>query len=148
MSRERIDGIQATRERLRGIAHVTPVATSRTLDERAGGQVFLKCENLQRVGAFKIRGAYNALSLIPPERRAAGVLAYSSGNHAQGVALAGRLLDIPTTVVMPEGRAGQQEGGDRGLWRPGGRVRPGGDHPRGGRRRPARGRDGDRRAAV
>jgi threonine dehydratase len=95
--------IEAARERLRGVAHVTPVATSRTLDERVGGQVFLKCENLQRVGAFKIRGAYNALSLIPPERRAAGVLTYSSGNHAQGVALAGRLLGISTTVVMPTG---------------------------------------------
>ncbi|HYH45626.1 MAG TPA: pyridoxal-phosphate dependent enzyme [Thermoanaerobaculia bacterium] len=103
MSRERIDEIQAARERLRGIAHVTPIATSRTLDERAGGPVFLKCENLQRVGAFKIRGAYNALSLIPPERRAAGVLTFSSGNHAQGIALAGRLLGISTTVVMPLG---------------------------------------------
>ena len=70
MSRERIDDIQAARDRLRGIAHVTPIATSRTLDERAGGPVFLKCENLQRVGAFKIRGAYNALSRAPA--RAAG----------------------------------------------------------------------------
>lgn len=98
-----IADIQAARERLRGVAHVTPVATSHALDERVGGAVFLKCENLQRVGAFKIRGAYNALSLIPEERRAAGVLTYSSGNHAQGVALAGRLLGIATTVVMPSG---------------------------------------------
>lgn len=93
--------ILAARERLRGVAHVTPVATSATLDQRVGARVFLKCENLQRVGAFKIRGAYNAISRLSPEEKAAGVLAYSSGNHAQGIALAGRLLGVETTIVMP-----------------------------------------------
>ncbi len=93
--------VLAARERLRGIAHVTPVITSRTLDERVGGQAFLKAESLQRVGAFKIRGAYNAISQLSAEERARGVLAYSSGNHAQGVALASRLLGVSATIVMP-----------------------------------------------
>ncbi|HEX4954192.1 MAG TPA: threo-3-hydroxy-L-aspartate ammonia-lyase [Thermoanaerobaculia bacterium] len=93
--------VLAARERLRGIAHQTPVVTSRTLDERVGGQVFLKAESFQRVGAFKIRGAYNAISQLSAEEKARGVLAYSSGNHAQGVALASRLLGVPATIVMP-----------------------------------------------
>lgn len=82
-------------------AHRTPVLTSRTIDEHVGARVFFKCENLQRAGAFKFRGAYNALSrlTLPEQRR--GVVTYSSGNHAQAVALAGRLLDIPRTIVMP-----------------------------------------------
>lgn len=84
------------------MAHRTPVVTSRTLDERSGARVFLKCENLQRVGAFKFRGAYNALVQLNSDERAAGVLAFSSGNHAQAVALAGRLLGIDTTIVMPQ----------------------------------------------
>ncbi len=74
---------------------------SRTLDERCGASVFVKCENLQRMGAFKFRGAYNFLSTIPLDRRANGVVAFSSGNHAQGVALAAKLLGIPATIVMP-----------------------------------------------
>jgi threonine dehydratase len=94
--------VLAAAERLRGIAHRTPVMTSRTLDERLGAQVFFKCENLQRMGAFKFRGAYNAVSLLSDEERARGVLAYSSGNHAQAVALTGRLLGIRTTIVMPQ----------------------------------------------
>jgi threonine dehydratase len=110
--------ILAARERLRGIAHVTPVVTSATLDRLVRGQVFLKCENLQRVGAFKIRGAYNAISKLSPEEKAAGVLAYSSGNHAQGIALAGRLLGVATTIVMPRNapagkRAATEEYGAR-----------------------------------
>lgn len=96
-----IDSVRAAAERLRGVAHRTPVFTSRTLDERVGARVFLKAENLQRVGAFKFRGAYNALSRLDEQARSAGVLAYSSGNHAQAVALAGRLLGIRTTIVMP-----------------------------------------------
>jgi threonine dehydratase len=88
--------------RLRGIAHRTPVMTSRTLDERAGASVFLKCENFQRMGAFKFRGAYNALSQLSERERKGGVVSYSSGNHAQAVALAGKLLGIPTVVVMPK----------------------------------------------
>lgn len=87
--------------RLDGVAHRTPVVTSRLLDERLGASVFLKCENLQRMGAFKFRGAYNALAQLTPEQRAAGVVAFSSGNHAQAVALAGQLLGIPATIVMP-----------------------------------------------
>ncbi len=91
----------AARDRLRGIANVTPVVTSRTLDEKVGARVFLKCESFQRVGAFKFRGAYNAISRLSAAERARGVLAYSSGNHAQAVALAGRILGVPTTIVMP-----------------------------------------------
>jgi len=75
--------------------------TSRTLDERCGARLFVKCENLQRMGAFKFRGAYNFLSTLSAEQRRAGVVAFSSGNHAQGVALAARLLGIPATIVMP-----------------------------------------------
>ena len=93
--------VRAAAARIAGVVHRTPVATSRTLDERAGARVFLKCENLQRMGAFKIRGAYNALAQLSPEDRARGVVAFSSGNHAQGVALAARLLGIRATIVMP-----------------------------------------------
>ena len=96
------DDVHAASRRLRGVAHRTPVMTSRTLDERLGARVFFKCENLQRMGAFKFRGAYNAVSLLSDEERARGVLAYSSGNHAQAVALTGRLLGIRTTIVMPD----------------------------------------------
>ena len=87
---------------LSGIAHRTPVATSRTLDARLGGALFLKCENLQRMGAFKFRGAYNAVSRLTPAEKRRGVLAYSSGNHAQAIALASRLLGAKATVVMPK----------------------------------------------
>ena len=87
--------------RLRGVAHVTPVMTSRTLNECLNAEVFLKCENFQRIGAFKFRGAYNAMSRLSAAERARGVLTFSSGNHAQAVALTGRLLGIKTTVVMP-----------------------------------------------
>lgn len=88
--------------RLRGHAHVTPVMTSATLDARAGRSVWLKCEQFQRVGAFKFRGAFNAVSALTPAQRERGVLTYSSGNHAQAMALAGRLLGIKVTVVMPQ----------------------------------------------
>jgi threonine dehydratase len=93
--------IEAARERLRGQAHVTPVMTSRTLDERCAAQVLLKCENLQRIGAFKFRGAFNAISQLSDEQKRRGVVTHSSGNHAQAVALVGRLLGVKTTVVMP-----------------------------------------------
>lgn len=95
------DDIVAAASRLSGRAHRTPVVTSQTVDARVGASVFFKCESLQRAGAFKFRGAYNALSRLSSEQRLRGVLTYSSGNHAQAVALAGRLLGIPTTVVMP-----------------------------------------------
>ncbi|MFQ3682128.1 threonine/serine dehydratase [Roseiflexus sp.] len=91
----------SARDRLRGVAHRTPVATSRTLDAMVGRSVFLKCENLQRGGAFKFRGAYNMISRLSDEARRCGVVAYSSGNHAQGVALAARLLDTPAIICMP-----------------------------------------------
>jgi len=96
------DDVVTAASRLNGRAHRTPVVTSQTVDGRVGASVFFKCENLQRAGAFKFRGAYNALSRLSPEQRRRGVLTYSSGNHAQAVALAGRLLGIPTTIVMPQ----------------------------------------------
>lgn len=96
------DDVVAAAERLSGQAHRTPVATSRTLDARLGARAFLKCENLQRMGAFKFRGAYNAIAQIAPGDRARGIVAYSSGNHAQAVALASRLLGTTATIVMPK----------------------------------------------
>jgi threonine dehydratase len=97
--------VDAAAERLRGVAHRTPVLTSRTLDGIAGSQVFLKAENLQRAGAFKFRGAYNAISSLPDEQRSRGVAAFSSGNHAQAVALAASLLGVPAVILMPEDAA-------------------------------------------
>jgi len=93
--------VEAAAARLAGVAHRTPVATSRQFDALAGCQAFFKCENLQRMGAFKFRGAYNALAKLDAGARRRGVVAFSSGNHAQAVALAGRLLDVPATIVMP-----------------------------------------------
>jgi len=93
--------VQAAAQRLKGHAHHTPVLTSHGLDEALGTSVFFKCENFQRVGAFKFRGAFNALSRLPSGSRARGVIAYSSGNHAQAVALAARMLGIEATIVMP-----------------------------------------------
>ena len=87
--------------RLDGIVHRTPVLTSRTADARCGAQVYFKCENLQRAGAFKFRGAYNAIAALPDAQRAAGVVAFSSGNHAQAIAYAASLLAVPATIVMP-----------------------------------------------
>ena len=95
------DDVARAAGRLAGVAHRTPVATSRTLDERTGARLFLKCENLQRAGAFKFRGAYNAIARLEPEERSRGVLTYSSGNHAQAIALASRLLGARATIVMP-----------------------------------------------
>ena len=88
--------------RIAGVAHRTPVARSRTLEARVGAEVYCKCENLQRAGAFKFRGAYNAASRLAPEERVRGIAAYSSGNHAQAVALAARLLGTTAVIVMPE----------------------------------------------
>jgi threonine dehydratase len=93
--------VKAARERLRGYANVTPVMTSRTLNELVGMEVFLKCENFQRVGAFKFRGAFNAISQLTDRQKECGIITYSSGNHAQAVALVGQLLGVRTTVVMP-----------------------------------------------
>jgi len=94
--------VRAAAERLRGIAHRTPVLTSRTFDALTGRHVFFKCENLQRAGAFKFRGAYNRLAQLNAAERRRGVVAFSSGNHAQGTALAAKLLGIPATIVMPD----------------------------------------------
>ncbi len=93
--------VQAAAARLHGQAHRTPIITSETFDRMAGCRVYFKCENLQRAGAFKFRGAYNALSLLTPEQRRRGVVAFSSGNHAQGLALAAKVLNVPAVVVMP-----------------------------------------------
>jgi threo-3-hydroxy-L-aspartate ammonia-lyase len=95
------EDVRAAASRLKGIAHRTPVVTSVTLDETVGARCYVKCENLQRMGAFKFRGAYNRMVQMSPDERKRGVVAYSSGNHAQGVALAARLLDIPAVIVMP-----------------------------------------------
>lgn len=94
--------VLAAADRIAGRVHRTPLLTSHAISERLGVEVRLKCENLQRAGSFKIRGAMNALLQIPPDQRSRGVVAFSSGNHAQGVALAARTLGIPATIVMPE----------------------------------------------
>lgn len=94
------DVVQAA-ARIAGTANRTPVLTSRTVNEEFGAELFFKCENMQRMGAFKFRGAYNALSKFTPEQRRAGVVAFSSGNHAQAIALAAKLLGMPATIVMP-----------------------------------------------
>ncbi|MBI5114096.1 MAG: threonine/serine dehydratase [Rhodovulum sp.] len=93
--------VDAAAARLAGVALRTPLVASPVLDDRVGARVFLKAETLQRTGSFKFRGAYNKIAAIPSERRAAGVVAFSSGNHAQGVAAAARLLGMPATIVMP-----------------------------------------------
>ncbi len=95
------DDITAAAARLQRVAHRTPVMTSRTADDITGAQVFFKCENFQRMGAFKFRGAYNALAQFSPAQREAGVIAFSSGNHAQAIALSARLLGMPSVIVMP-----------------------------------------------
>lgn len=95
------EDVCAAAARIKGHAHQTPVMTSRTVNAEFGAEVFFKCENLQRTGAFKFRGAFNALSQFTAAQRKAGVVVYSSGNHAQGIALSARLLDIPATIVMP-----------------------------------------------
>jgi threo-3-hydroxy-L-aspartate ammonia-lyase len=94
--------VEAAAARIEGIAHRTPVMTSRTADARAGAKLFFKCENLQRGGAFKFRGAYNTIATLNADQRRHGVVAYSSGNHAQAVAFAGRLQGVATTIVMPK----------------------------------------------
>ncbi len=97
-----IDDVRAAAARLDGVAHRTPVLTSRTLDERTGGRLFLKAESFQRTGSFKFRGAYNTIAALDDGARSRGVAAYSSGNHAQAVALAAKLHGVPATILMPE----------------------------------------------
>jgi threo-3-hydroxy-L-aspartate ammonia-lyase len=94
--------ILKAQSRLKGIANNTPVMTSRRLNELLGANVYIKCENFQRIGAFKFRGAFNAVTQLSDEAKAKGILTYSSGNHAQAIALVGKLLKLKTTIVMPE----------------------------------------------
>src|SRR3954454_7405671 len=96
------DDVAAAHERIKGAARKTPVLTSSSADALIGAKLFFKCENLQNMGAFKFRGAYNALSQLSADEKRRGVLAFSSGNHAQAVALAGKMLRIKTVIVMPE----------------------------------------------
>ena len=93
--------VESAAKQIAGAAHKTPVATSRTVNARTGAELFFKCENLQRAGAFKFRGAYNALSRLDADERRRGVVTFSSGNHAQAIALAGQVLNIPRVIVMP-----------------------------------------------
>jgi len=94
--------VEAAAVRIAGVAHRTPVLTSSTANALAGAQVFFKCENFQRMGAFKFRGGYNSIAKLTPEQKRAGVLTFSSGNHAQAIALAARLLGVQATIIMPE----------------------------------------------
>src|SRR5438445_3278813 len=98
----RFSDVQQAAQRIKGAAHRTPVMTSKTANAIAGAELFFKCENLQRIGAFKFRGACNALSRFSEEQRRNGVLTYSSGNHAQAIALAASLLGIRAVIIMPE----------------------------------------------
>lgn len=97
-----LDSVRDAARQIAGVAHKTPVVTSRTLNERCGAEVFLKCENLQRIGAFKFRGAYNVISRLSDVELRRGVAAYSSGNHAQAVALAASMAGAKATILMPE----------------------------------------------
>ena len=119
MTQPTYDGVLAAARRIEAHAHRTPVMRSRTLDAELGATVHLKCENLQRMGAFKFRGAFNALSSLEPARREAGVVAFSSGNHAQAVALSARLLGMPATILMPHDAPAAKMAATRGY---GGKV--------------------------
>jgi hypothetical protein len=100
------DDVQAAASRLKGHAHRTPVLTSRTMDAQLGASLFFKCENFQRMGAFKFRGGFNALSRFTPQQRKAGVCTFSSGNHAQAIALSARILGMPSAILMPQDAPG------------------------------------------
>ena len=113
------DDVAAAAARIDGHAHRTPVLTSRTVDDALGAQVFFKCENFQRMGAFKFRGAFNALSCFDAAQRKAGVVAFSSGNHAQAIALSAGLLGMPATIVMPHDAPATKVAATKGY---GGRV--------------------------
>lgn len=93
--------VESAKARLRGYAHVTPILTSRTLNEMLGSEVYFKCENFQKVGAFKFRGAFNAISNLSEAEKTRGIITYSSGNHAQAVAMVGKMLGVQATIVMP-----------------------------------------------
>ena len=108
------DDVTAASRRIEGHAHRTPVLTSRTANNELGADVFFKCENFQRMGAFKFRGAFNALSRFDDQQRKAGVVAFSSGNHAQAIALSARLLGIPSTIIMPHDAPAMKVAATRG----------------------------------
>lgn len=108
------DDVVAAAQRIAGHAHRTPVLTSRTVNEELGAEVFFKCENLQRMGAFKFRGAFNALSRFSEAQRKGGVVAFSSGNHAQAIALSARLLGMPATIIMPHDAPAMKVAATRG----------------------------------
>ncbi len=112
---ELFDKIKSASEILKGVANVTPVMSSRTLNKITWAKVFLKCENFQRIGAFKFRGAYNAISRLDDNQKSKGVITYSSGNHAQAVALASKLLNIKATIVMPENAPGVKKDATKDL---------------------------------
>ncbi|WP_321815898.1 MULTISPECIES: threo-3-hydroxy-L-aspartate ammonia-lyase [unclassified Paraburkholderia] len=95
------EDVAAAHERIRGVAHRTPVMTSRTANALAGAELFFKCENFQRMGAFKFRGAYNAIAQFTPQQKQGGVITFSSGNHAQAIALSAQLLGVKAVIVMP-----------------------------------------------
>ncbi len=106
--------IETAAKHLAGVAHRTPVMTSRTVNQRTNSQVFFKCDNFQRTGSFKFRGAYNALLQLSTDQKQKGVITFSSGNHAQAIALAGKLLNIPTTIVMPDDAPTVKQSATRG----------------------------------
>jgi threonine dehydratase len=108
------DDVRAAAERLRGVAHRTPVHTSRSFDDASGMRACFKCEQFQRGGAFKFRGAYNAIATLPDDQRARGVIAFSSGNHAQAVALVAQLFGIPAVICMPTDAPAVKVAGTRG----------------------------------
>ena len=113
------EDVLAAASRLKGFAHRTPVMSSRTMNRETGAEFFFKCENLQRMGAFKFRGAFNALSKFDARQRKAGVVTYSSGNHAQAIALSASLLGIPSTIIMPNDAPAAKMAATRGY---GGKV--------------------------
>ena len=113
------EDVLAATTRIAGVAHRTPVMTSRTMNRETGAEIFFKCENLQRMGAFKFRGAFNALSKFDERQRKAGVVTYSSGNHAQAIALSASLLGIPATIIMPNDAPAAKMAATRGY---GGKV--------------------------
>ena len=106
--------VVAAAARIKGVAHITPVLTSRTADAQAGATLFFKAENFQRSGAFKFRGAYNAIAALDPARRKAGIVTYSSGNHAQALAYAGQLQGAEVTIIMPEDAPAMKVAATRG----------------------------------
>lgn len=108
------DDILSASHVLKNVAHRTPVLTSRQADEQTNAQLFFKCENFQRVGAFKFRGAFNAISKLSPDQQRQGVVAFSSGNHAQAVALAGRMLNVQVKIVMPHDAPAMKVAATRG----------------------------------